>query len=145
MPTKARVIAAFEKRIVDLQEHAGVEAEARKQGNPVPWFRPTGATVDPFDTQSLEDGFDRTEANEDFNRVVNLADPGTTGDLIAVVTMVDYLATMQRAFRARHTASRARTAAQSAARKQGHGSTRGVFNQLPLEYVRNVLRRAAES
>lgn len=145
MPSKAKVIGNFEKRVRDLQSHAEEEAQARTTGEPVQWFRPTGFSTDPFDTQSLADGFSRDEANVDFSRIINPEDPGTTGDLIAVATMVDYLAVMQRAFRARHTASRARMAAQAAARKKGHGNVQGVFSQLPLEYVRNLLRKASES
>lgn len=141
--SKADMDPVFQDRVRELQENSKEEYEKRKSGQQVKWFRPGDWDGNLLSFQAIETPFKRDRANRDFVRAVeNAKSPGTTGDLVATTTMIDYLAIMERAFRMRVTMRRPRAVAHMLARKRGHGNDKGVFVQNALEYVRSVLEAA---
>jgi hypothetical protein len=144
--SKADMDPNYEKRCRDLQAHAEREYQARKLGNQVPWFRPASWGGDPFDYDAMHPPFARDKANADFLAAVsNPADPGTTGDVELTTTEADALATMERAFRVRHTLRRPRAVAHLLSRKQGHGDPPGPLIALYVEHVRSLLTMAKKT
>lgn len=144
-PTKKSDIDPnFEKQINSRQTDAQQEGEQRKSNEQVQWTKPDNWSGDPFDWQGIQDTFQRDKANEDYEKSVSDAeDPGTSGDLVATTTQVDYLSVMGRAFQSRMSGhSFARAVAHQTARKRGHGNVQGVFKRSALQYVRGVLKQA---
>lgn len=141
----ANIDPNYERRLRELREHAALEAAAAVSGEPVPWFRPAGWNGQPDDIATLGEQFSRNQANEDYLAAcADPASPGTSGDLIATTTMIDYLASLEQGWRLRHT-SRVRAVAHAAGRKLGQGSDTGPFVQNGVEFIRSCLSRARES
>lgn len=140
--SKADVDPNFEKRIRDIKTQAAKEATARDTGAQTPWFRPEGWNGDLFDVEGLSEPYSREAANQAYLEAVkDPANPGTTGDVVATLTMIDELAAMERAMRLRHM-RRPRAVTHMLARKAGHGDDRGPITQCYLEYVRSILKQA---
>jgi hypothetical protein len=153
---KSKVDQNFETQIRQLRTRAEKQCEAYEKTGQTQWTmpekQPPGDDAEEWDgdlfgIEGLSKPFIRTEANDDFEEAVKDADaPGVAGDLIITTLQADYMATMERAFRSRHTMRRPRTMAHMTARLKGHGSERGTLTQAHLEYVRNLIERAkAES
>src|SRR4051812_37526995 len=102
----------FEKRLRDLQQHAQEEYDERSVGGQVKWFRPEGWSGDLTDLEAMSEPFSREKSNQGcVDALKDPKKPGTTGDVVAATTMIDYLATLERAFRVRHTFRRCRATA----------------------------------
>ncbi len=145
MPVKsvAQVDPNFEKQVRALKLHQRARAASLASGGQVTWYRPAGWTGDPFDYEAMHVAFNRDQANADaVKSMEDGANPGTTGDVIACVTMIDFLAVHERAFKTRHTLTRTRAAAHAAGRARGQGDDKGPYGQLALEYVRSILAQA---
>jgi hypothetical protein len=133
----------FERRLRDLRDHAAEQSDAVVTGEQRTYFTPAGWNGDPLDVEGLSAPFTRTQANQQMiEAMANQNEPGTTGDVVAASVMVNELAIMERAFRARHTLRRCRATAHAQARLQGHGSDTGPLMQLGVEYVRSIIQQA---
>ena len=62
--------------------------------------------------------------------------------MVVTTTQIDYLAIMERAFRARHTMSRPRAMLHAMGRKAGHGSNTGPLVRGVLEHVRGLVKQS---
>lgn len=139
--SKADVDPNFEKRIRDVKNHAAAEAESQDTGQQTKWFRPQGWDGNVFDTEGMATAYSREAANQSFLEAVkDPENPGTTGDVVATLTMISTLAGMERAARLRHM-RRPRAIAHMLGRKAGHGDDRGPLVQCNLEYVRGTLKQ----
>lgn len=122
---KAKVTAAFEKRILDLRITAQQTAEYFKTigGKNRPWATP-GGVKNTLDVAGLHAGtWDRNEINQIYCRDVltgEVKSAGTCGDLIALNWQADFMSVEERAFRLRH-ASYARCAAMAHGKLKKHG------------------------
>lgn len=148
MPTpkptaKADIDPKYEKILRAIKEHAQSEADQRRKGEGVRWFRPTDFTGGEFDFGAMSAPFSRQKANDDYKKSVQDASaPGVSGDIVATTTMIDCLSVMERAFRQRHTMRRVRATAHMAGRKKGQGNDKGPFVQNYLEYIRSVVKQS---
>lgn len=134
---------SFERRFRDLRDHAAAQSEAVLGGEQRTYFTPIGWNGDPLDVEGLSVPFSREQANQQMiAAMANQSEPGTTGDVVAASVMINELAIMERAFRARHTLRRCRATAHTQARLQGHGSDTGPLIQLGVEYVRSIIQQA---
>lgn len=141
--SKADVDPNFDAQMENLRRLAAAAAPALQTGGQVQWMRPQDWSGDVFDYEDLHTPFQRDTANEQFVAAVADAQaPGTVGDLVSTTLMIDCLATMERAFKNRHTMGRCRRLAHAAGRLAGQGSDQGVFVQSYLEYMRRLVRRA---
>lgn len=133
----------FEKQLRKLKEDAAAHEGALRTGGQVTWMRPLDWAGDPFDYESIHRALNRDTANAQFvDAVKDANNPGTVGDLIAATLMVDYLGTMERAYKNRVTMGRCRRVAHLAGRKRGHGSDTGPLVQSALEYARRVVKKS---
>lgn len=95
---------------------------------------------DPLDLPRLQEAFNRDEANQAYELLLaDKENPGTTGQAAAIKLQIDYVATLERAFRTRHS-TYCRAAAHAAARQRGQGDYSGLFRRHTLAYVQNLLR-----
>lgn len=148
--SKSKEAVVFLSLVEQLQLHANaVEAQARGTGVST-WFSPGFGT----DTSNLWSGqlsdtkgmgipFNREELYEQFRSVVKDADDsGVVGDLIAILFQGDFVASAERAYRARHL-SPVRARAHSVARRRGHGHVNGCLQQGMTGYLKHLLKLAA--
>jgi len=146
--SKAEIDSNFEGQIKKLRERAKDEADAKLGGDNAQWNIPELGDWDGdlFAVEEISDAFKREEANEKFEEATkDSSSPGVAGDLGVTTLQVDYLACMDRAFRARHTMRRPRTMAHMTGRRKGHGNERGTLTQTALEFARNLLKQAQAS
>jgi hypothetical protein len=100
------------------------------------WMLPEGlANVSLFSPQDFEKGFDRQEANADYEAALNR--DGTIGEGAAARIQVDYMAMQERAFRSRHTTP-VRAMAHAACRRRGHADPAGVHQGVVVQHVADV-------
>ena len=148
---KSDVDPNFQLQLDNQRRQAQAEGEARAYGNPVKWNMP-----DPlyeWDGDLFDSGFDklgkpfqRDKANADYEAATSDPKaPGMAGDLVVTTTQIDLLATMERAFRARHGSRFPRMVAQaSGVRRYGHGGEKGVFAKAMLDYVQGLLKQLGQ-
>jgi hypothetical protein len=132
---KAQIVESFRRRLADLQRYAAGEGDAVNNASPSRWFRPSDFDESPQNVDAISGPFFRGELYEQF--VLSVKDPeaaGTVGDLSLIQLQGDFLACMERAFRARHHSS-CRSRAHAAGRLRGHGHPYGVISQGLLRYV----------
>ena len=147
MTIKSRVDVdpVFEQQIKALRLACGRVAAAVLSGEQPRWMTPEllGWSGDLNDAAGMSAPFNRAESNEQFvEAIADPSSPGTTADLIAATTMIDYLACMERAYRSRHTMPRNRALLHAARRLSGHAHEQGALVVCALEYVRRILRQA---
>ena len=141
--SKANMDPNFEKQLRKLKKGAKDKAEKLKKAGQVKHDRPENWNGDPFDYEGMKEPFKRDKANDDLVAAISDQNsPGTSGDVVAASVMINQLATLERAFRVRHTLRRCRATAQAAGRQQGQGDDKGPYIQLGVEYVRALLKQA---
>jgi hypothetical protein len=146
---KADIDPNFQRQIEAQQRQAKEEGEQRVKAGQVPWNMPELAGEwrgDLFDWDGMKEPFNRDKSNEDYVAATsNPAEPGKAGDLIVTTTQIELLATMERAFRARHTARFPRMVAHATGvRRYGHGGEKGVFLQAMLDYVQGLVKQTGQ-
>lgn len=142
---KADIDPNFQKQVRKRKTDAQQEGQKRKQNEQVQVMMPELGdwSGDLFDWEGISKAFERKKANADYVKATSDAqNPGVTGDLVSTTTQIDYLAIMERAFRARHSSSFPRVVAHQIGRKAGHGGSQGVFNRGALEYVNGLIRQS---
>jgi hypothetical protein len=143
--SKSDVDPNFEKQLRQLKEDSKANGDAVQQNEQVGWFRPDGWNGDVFDYDGMHEPFDRKKANADFVAAISNPDaPGTSGDLIATTTQIDYLACLERAFRVRHAMPVPRLLLHAAGTMKGNGTDKGVFMLCGVEYVRRLVSEAKQ-
>jgi hypothetical protein len=146
---RADVDPVLSDQINALKTQAKAESTAALQGNQTQWMIPDpdsqGAQKwegDLFDTQSLQNPFDRSQSNSWFaDAIKDPSNPGTVGDQAVTTAQVDYLASMERAFRMRH-ARWPRMMIHAMGRKAGHGNDKGPLVQCVLESIRGMVKKS---
>jgi len=110
-----------------------------------PWLIPAKNDWkgDVRDNPGLKEPFKRDKANQDYvDAIKDPKSPGVEGDLQRSAIQVDYLAQMERAFRARHLSTRPRMLSLAMGRIKAHGHQKGAIIQLALEFIREVDKQA---
>lgn len=144
----AKQADVFTKQIEALVNYAiAMEGSIRGQ-NPSSFFTPdrgdsssgSGWSGDLTDLQGMSAAFNREELYQMFRDAVKDENSGSVGDLIAIVTQGDFIASLERAYRARHQLS-IRARAHAAARHRGHSHTSGVLQGGLVGYLKNILKQ----
>ena len=142
--SRVNVDPNFHKLVEKIQKWSKEAAADFLSGNQVKWLRPDGTGLLTEYTQ-LAELFSRKQVNQEaVEAMLHSNDPGATGDLIAAITQIDYLATAGRAFLSRHARGPCRTFAHLAARWYGHGLASGPINMNAAEFVNYTLKAAKE-
>ena len=135
--TKSSVNSSFETQITSLQTQAKIDHNALQGKHQSMWYYPDTVSESLLDPIKItEQLFDRTDINEQYAAATNNPqDAGTVGDVISLKLQNDYVASAERAFRARHT-SIARASCLAAGRRFGQGHGR-LFTDNPggLQYA----------
>lgn len=143
--SKADVDPNFETALRSMKEDSKTNGDAIQKNEQGCWFRPEGWNGDVFDYDGMKAPFDRQTANAQFVQAISDPDsPGTTGDLIATATQIDYLACLERAFRVRHAMPVPRLMLHAAGTMKGHGHDKGVYSLCGIEYVRRLVAEAKQ-
>ncbi len=138
----------FTKQISALVNYAtAMEGSIRGQ-NPSKFFAPdrgggssgSGWNGDLTDLQGMSAAFDRKEIHQMFRDAVKDENSGSVGDLVAIVMQGDFIASLERAYRARHQSS-VRSRAHAAARHRGHSHENGVLQGGLVGYLKNILKQ----
>jgi hypothetical protein len=134
-----RIHDVFATTVGDLQSQAAAQAKAAHKAGDRKWQKPE-AVKSVLDIQGIGKGFDREAANANFGKIISGTKAGgTTGDAISVKTQVDYVAVVERAFRARH-CTPVRCLALAIGRRDGHGKPNGIFGGGVQKYAQDVLK-----
>jgi hypothetical protein len=141
MASKGKIdTTTFQPNLQALGTQAGQQAAMnRNNGSPRPWNFPPNV-ADPLNIGGITAGFDRSAIDTNYAQLIqDGTDPGTVGDVICVKTQGDYIAEMERGFRARH-ATPVRCIGHAMARRSGHSKPNGIFWGHVLKHVQNALK-----
>lgn len=115
----------FDKRIRDLQADYGAQAAVLLEGGePPPLFTPDGYTDKLTDAAKAHEPFSRDELDEQMRKAYANGQT-SAGEATAVGLQVDFLACMERAYRATQGMGRLRAEGHAAARKLGQAGGNG--------------------
>lgn len=138
----------FQRQVTQLKDTAAQEWSQANQAGQVRWMRPIlgGYGGDLWDWEGMKEPFQREQANQWYlDATSDPLKPGRVGDAMITTTQIDYLAAMERAYRARHTMSFPRAVAQHTGRRRfGHAVDKGVFLRGVLEYVRDLIKQTSD-
>jgi len=138
---KSNLCGKLQSLVDDLTEQFKIEAQDRKKNEGIKWTMPpkAGWDGDIFKWNKMDKPFDSTQPNEELTQTISSGDsPGRTGDLVNTNTSIDYLAAMERAFRARHTMTFPRNVAHATARKHGLGHDKGPLKLSLIDYLKDL-------
>jgi hypothetical protein len=139
MASKGEIHDIFFENLQEMTTQAGEQADMVRGGGPRTWNRP-GNVTDPLDIPGITQGYDRSEIDANYAELLqDSQDPGTCGDVVCVKTQGDYIAEMERGFRARH-ATPVRCIGHAMARRKGHSNDAGVFRGGVLKHVQDALK-----
>lgn len=126
--SKAQIHTIFADTLQGLLTQARDAAAATMvQTQTRPWQVPK-EPPDVFDIGGMNAAFDRAKIADNHAEVIgDVEAPGTAGDVISLKLQSDYVAAVERAFRARH-ATAVRCMAHAAGRRDGHGHAAGIFS-----------------
>jgi hypothetical protein len=93
--------------------------------------------------EDLAKVFELPEVNRALIAAYRPDDSGNLGDNLVLTTQLDYVAQLERAYRARHLQSFPRMVAHAAGRKAVQAAPRGVFTGQVQTYVAGLLRQGA--
>jgi hypothetical protein len=147
---KSDVDPVFEDQLNTMQDQAqqeyidhgtnGYDQTQTLMPDPKEW------SGDLFDWDNMSKPFSRKKSNDNFIEAIKkVASPGVSGDAVITTTQVEYLAIMERTFRARHTNSFPRVMAHMLGRRRGHGDQEyGLFTKGLLQYVRGIVKQSSD-
>jgi hypothetical protein len=139
MASKGDIHDIFFDNIQEITGQAGDQADMVRGKGTRPWNRP-GNVSDPLDIEGITQGYDRSAIDTNYAELIASGDdPGTCGDAISLKTQGDYIAEMERGFRARH-ATPVRCIGHAMARRKGHSQDTGVFRGGVLQHVQDALQ-----
>lgn len=147
MPQKGDIDPNVEKVIEHFRSKKEENYEKRTTNEQVPWIRPPGWNGDLQTTDSwkaVHDAFNTDDAEEKFKAAFEASNPGNSSDGILLSLQIDYLAQMERAFRARVGQSLPRTLAHLSTREKGHGQQFGALKGMALEYFKKIKKQGTE-
>lgn len=139
--SKAEIDPVFSGLVAALADSSKAIGDAATGAGPREWQSPParGWSGDLTDPAGMVKPFDRDDLNDAYTKVVSDSQsPGTVGDVVALVTQIGYVGTMERSYRARH-ASPVRCLIVAAGRRRGHGHPAGVLKGAVLGHVTDTI------
>jgi hypothetical protein len=145
---KSSISNVLQQLIEELASQSKEESKVRKKNDQVKWMMPPkkGWSGDIFKWQEMHHPFDSDKPNKELVKAVsNPKDPGNVGDLVNTNSQIEYLAMLERAFRARHTMSFPRGIAHASGRRHGQGGDKGPLKFSVLKYLEELQKMSAGS
>jgi hypothetical protein len=133
----------LQQRLLAGNDYQNLASSGYKQRvHPMPAME--GWSGDLFDWDGMSEPFSRKQSNQWFLKAIDNAQaPGVSGDIVLTTTQVDYLACMERAFRARYTNSFPRVMAHTLGRRRGHGDEKNsLYIVGVLQYARGITQQS---
>jgi hypothetical protein len=144
MASKGKIHTVFQTNLQDIAKQDGKQADMIRGKGDRPWNRPDKAP-DPLDIPGITNAYNRQDVDANYAELLKSgSDPGTCGDVICVKTQGDYIAEMERGFRARH-ATPVRCIGHAMARRKGHANDAGIFLGGVLKHVQDALKSGQAS
>lgn len=147
MPQKGDVDPNVEKVIEYLRSKKEQNYAKRTNNEQVQWLRPPDWDADLQTTEAwkaLHAAFNTDKAEEQFNEAFDPESPGNSSDGILLSLQIDYMAQMERAYRARLGQSLPRSLAHLSSREKGHGQQFGALKGMALEYFKKIKKQGSE-
>jgi hypothetical protein len=139
MASKGEIHDVFKDNLEEIAKQDGKQADAARGKGERSWNCPEKAR-DPLDIPGITEAYDRNKIDTNYAELIKSSeDAGTCGDVISVKTQGDYIAMMERGFRARH-ATPVRCIGHAMARRKGHSKPEGVFQGGALKHVQDALK-----
>ena len=145
---KSSISNVLQELIEELASQSKEESTERKKNDQVKWMMPPKGDWkgDLFKWQEMYHPFDSEDPNKELVEAVSDAkSPGNVGDLVNTNTQIEYLAMVERAFRARHTMSFARGVAHASGRRHGQGGDKGPLKFSVMKYLEDLQKMSAGS
>jgi len=148
MPQKALLDPNLDRVIRDLKDQKEEAYQKRTNNEAVAWSRPKLQEWDgDLQTQealvAIAREFNTDKAEEALIAAFTPGDPGNNSDGIVLPLQIDYLAQMERAFRARHSQPFHRALAHYSTREKGHGQDTGALVGQALEYFNQIIKQGS--
>lgn len=143
---KSSIAPILNELIDELATQAEKEKDDRKQNKQCQWQMPPKKdwSGNLFKWEELDKPFDSEKPNEELvDSIKDSENPGNVGDLINTNTQIEYLAMMERAFRARHTMTFPRGVAHCSARRNGQSKEGGPLKRSVLKYLEDLQKMSA--
>ena len=136
---KAQIRDIFTKQLDKLKEYAEADEQGLLNQKPNKMYEPDKGEWDGdlFNIEGMGKAFDRSQIHDDFRATVT--EDGITTDLEIEILQGDFVAALERAYRARHH-SPVRHRCHAAARRRGHRDENGVFTKGLLGYLEHLKR-----
>jgi hypothetical protein len=160
MASQGQIHTVFQTGLQDLAKQAGEQAEMIRGRGTRPWNYPSvpsggegeqqdaaggGEPPGPLDIAGITDCYNRDEIDTNYASLIQSGDDmGTCGDVISVKTQGDYIAEMERGFRARH-ATPVRCIGHAMARRKGHSQDNGIFMGGALKHVQDAWKSGQDT
>ena len=143
---KSSIAPILNELMDELVEQASKESDDRKQNKQCKWVMPPKKdwSGNLFKWKELDKPFDSEKPNKELvDAIKDPENPGNAGDLINTNTQIEYLAMMERAFRARHTMTFPRGVAHCCARRNGQSKEGGPLKRSVLKYLEDLQKMSA--
>ena len=139
----------FDALIKSLKEQFADSYKNRTGHDQPKWLMPekeeqTKWSGDLYKWEDVKDAFVRNTANEQYLETIS-DEPGVVGDLTKTTMQIDHIATMERAFLARHASSWPRVTALALGRHRGHGNDKAGTFDIILYYFDQLSKEMGEA
>lgn len=156
----ASIDSKLEALLESIRLYAAARATQLQNGEPAGWARPSSLDYteekqadetypDSHDSTWLNEGiseeFQLSDAEEQFLQLYSSEISGKFAEQAALKIQLDHAAQLERAYRARHASSFARSAAHSAITHAGLGAPNGPLTGSLVDYCVELLKRGAAS
>jgi len=141
--SQADIDNTFSDQATQLRTVAKQEADNWTGAKAVDYYLPKLGDWDGdlSNVDGISKAFKRDDINQAYSKLADKAE-GVLGDGVVLATQADWLALLERAYRARNLMTPIRALAHATARRKGHGQQTGLFGQGVLEYLRGVLKQS---
>lgn len=152
MGSIAQIYPQFQDHLAAIAAFSNAAADATQLSGQRMWMLPPVSAQDtyypgtwdgdPWSWVSMIYAWNRAEINDDYSTIIG--DPAQevgSGEAMVVKLQMDYIATMERAFRTRH-ASSVRCRIHAAARRIGHGSATGPLQGTIVTWLTRIWEAA---
>lgn len=141
MPDRAEIDEVFGRQVAALAEAQSTWAAQADAGSGRDWYRPDPGVdtppVSPGDSDKVAEAYSLDDLGTKFAAASDPDGEGTTGEVASLRYQIDYLRSLERAYRTRHLTG-LRAELLSAARRRGLGAS-GTSGTV-LRYAQDLLK-----
>lgn len=147
MPIINSLDPEFTDQLEKLEENSEAIADSTRLEDQRTWYLPPIDTWngDLYDLTGMTDSFKRTDLNSDYETLIgDTSELATVGESMVVKLQADYVASIERSFRTRHT-SYVRSKIHASSRRRGHGDSNGLYSGYIALWLERMLAAAHDN